>query len=116
MAHRPVASNFLPAGARPWLNLSAVLLLHRLFQLLNVANHWSDVQTERARVYTLLVLAAAALGAASTVALPARFYLRHRCATLRHMGAGLLRPANASILKRTYQPRAGDAQHVCALP
>lgn len=70
----------------PSLNLSAVPLPHRLFQLLNVVNHWSDVQTERARVYTLLVLAAAALGAASTVALPVRFYLRHRCAALRRMG------------------------------
>lgn len=52
--------------------------LHRFFQALNVINHWGAVQTERARLYTLLVLAAATLGAASTVALPARFYLRHR--------------------------------------
>ena len=52
----------------------------RLFQLLNVVNHWDHLQAEEARLYTLLVLAAAALGFASTVALPPRFYLRHRCA------------------------------------
>ncbi|KAI7839086.1 hypothetical protein COHA_007228 [Chlorella ohadii] len=49
-----------------------------LFQLLNVLNHWDHLQAEEARLYTLLVLAAAALGFASTVALPPRFYLRHR--------------------------------------
>ena len=41
-------------------------------------NHWDQLQAEHAQFYTLLVLAAATLGAASTVALPARVYLRHR--------------------------------------
>ena len=66
--------------------------LCRLFQVLNLINQWDRLHTAKAQLYTLLVLAAAALGFASTVALPPRFYLRHRCAAA--AGGGAARAAH----------------------
>ena len=53
-------------------------MLCRLFQLLNVVANWDKLQHDSARVFTLLVLAAAVAGTVITFGLPAPFYMRHR--------------------------------------
>lgn len=67
-----------PPHIRTTCGATLCALPDRLFQLVNVVANWDKLRDESARFFTLLVLAAAVVGAVVTIALPAPFYMRHR--------------------------------------
>lgn len=100
-AHGDKAHMLLPNKALARRPLTASLPSRcRVFQLINVVQHRHKADDE-GRLHTLLILAAAAVGAVVTLATPSATYLRHRYASPL--------PSPASLLNALFPRSRADA-------